>query len=112
MAKPAMVTRTIEYTEVTILGLDLELGEPMQKVITMPGTYKDDAKLLKAAQAALDTDTYKAVSVVRSEVNEQVYGMTEADFIAMGTVLDPKSRKPLVEYETTDDGVEYIPTEG
>lgn len=112
MAKPAMVTRTIESTEVTVLGLDLELGEPTQKVITIPGTYKDDAKLLKAAQATLDTDTYKAVSVVHSEVKEHVYGMTEADFIAMGTVLDPKTRKPLVEFETTDEGVEYTPAEG
>lgn len=107
MAKPAMVTRTIESTEVTVLGLDLELGEPVHKDITLPGTYKDDSKLLKAAQTALDTDTYKAVSVVRAEVKEQVYGMTEADFIAMGTVLDPKTRKPLGE-----DSEEEVPSEG
>lgn len=106
MAKPAMVTRTIESTEVTVLGLDLELGECMQKDTILPGTYKDDAKLLKAAQAALDTDTYKVVSVVRSEVKEQVYGMTEADFIAMGTVLDPKTRKPMGE-----DSEEEVPAE-
>lgn len=106
MAKPAMVTRTIESTEVTVLGLDLEVAEPIQKDITLPGVYKDDAKLLKASQAALDTDTYKAVSVVRSAVKEQVYGMTEADFIAMGTVLNPKTRKPLGE-----DAEEEVPSD-
>ena len=47
MARTPMVTRTITTTKVNVMCLDVQLGEPCNKVITVPRTYKDDEALMK-----------------------------------------------------------------
>ena len=93
MAKKPMITRTIQTTEVTVLCMDIPQGEPFNKDVTLPRTYKDNTAMLKAAAAIIDTDEVKAVHVVRSEVKETLYGMTEADFIANAVILPARSNK-------------------
>ena len=93
MAKKPMITRTIQTTEVTVLCMDIPQGEPFNKDVTLPRTYKDNTAMLKAAAAIIDTDEVKAVHVVRSEVKETLYGMTEADFIANATILPARYTK-------------------
>ena len=90
MAKKPMITRTIQTTEVTVLCMDIQQGEPFNKDVTLPRTYKDNTAMLKAAAAIIDTDDVKAVHVVRSEVKETLYGMTEDDFIAAAEILPPR----------------------
>lgn len=85
-----MVTRTILTTKVTVLCMDVENREPCNTEVVLPRTYKDEAKLLKAAKNAIDTDTMKCVSVVKTEVVETLYGMDEAKFIANAEVLPPR----------------------
>lgn len=87
MAKIPMITRTIQTTEVNVLCLNIKEGEPFNKTVALPRTYKDDAAMLKAAAAIIDSDTEKAVHVVHSEVKETLYGMKESDFISMAEVL-------------------------
>ena len=93
MAKKPMITRTIQTTEVTVLCMDIQQGEPFNKDVTLPRTYKDNTAMLKAAAAIIDTDEVKAVHIVRYEVKETLYGMTEADFIANATILPARSNK-------------------
>ena len=83
MAKKPMITRTIQTTEVTVLCMDIPQGEPFNKDVTLPRTYKDNTAMLKAAAAIIDTD----------EVKETLYGMTEADFIANAIILPARSNK-------------------
>jgi hypothetical protein len=85
------VTRTITTTEVTILGMDIEKAEPMNKTFTVPRTFKDEAKLLKAVKAVGETDTFKVVSIVDTKVNETLYGMSEQEFIEHAHVLPPRA---------------------
>lgn len=101
MRKP-MVTRTITTTKAIVLCVDVQNGESCNEVVTLPRTYKDDAKLLKAVQGAIDTDTKKAVHVVSSEVVETLYGMSEADFIVGATELDKETRKAIEEEEVQE----------
>lgn len=91
MRKP-MVTRTITTTQVTVLGMDVEKCEPMNETFTVPRTYKDEEKLLKAVKAIGETDTFKIVKIVDTEVKETLYGMDEATFISNATVLPPRAQ--------------------
>ena len=97
MAKIPMITRTIQTTEVNVLCLNIQEGEPFNKTVVLPRTYKDEAAMLKAAAAVIDSDTEKAVHIVRTEVKETLYGMKEADFISMAEVLPPRACKDAVE---------------
>lgn len=95
MARKPMVTRTITTTKANVLCMDTERAEALNKEVTLPRTYADEKKLLKAVHDAIDTDTLKAVAVVDSETVETLYGMTEQDFINGATILDPTTRKEI-----------------
>ena len=41
MAKIPMITRTIQTTEVDVLCLNIQEGEPFNKTVALPRTYKD-----------------------------------------------------------------------
>ena len=102
MARKPMVTRTIITTKVNALCVDLQSAECFNKEVTLPRTYKDEKKLLKAVESVVNSDKERAVQIVDSSEVETLYGMTEQDFIDSATVLDPKTRKELEEASTND----------
>ena len=93
MAKTPMITRTIQTTVANVLCMDIAQGEPFNKDVVLPRTYKDNAAMLKAAAAVIDNDEVKAVHVVNSHVEETLYGMKETDFIANAEVLPARATK-------------------
>lgn len=104
MARKPMVTRTITTTKCNVMCLDITAGEPFNKEVTLPRTYKDDKKLLKIVGELINTETIKAVHIVKKEEIETLYGMSEQDFINNATILDPETRKILeTEAETTEE---------
>lgn len=94
MARTPMITRTITTTLANVLCLNIVEGEPFNQVVTLPRTYKDEKSLMKQVELAINTDSVKAVHVVNTMVEETLYGMPEADFIAVA--------KPLPRKESTD----------
>lgn len=90
MARVPMVTRTITTTEVNVMCLDVEKGEPINKDVTVSRTFKDDEKLLKEVKKIIETDTIKAVHIVDKKEVETLYGMPEQEFIEHATVLPPR----------------------
>lgn len=90
MARVPQVTRTIQTTKATIMCLDIEKGESVNKEITLPRVYKDDEAILKVAKKVIDNDNIKAVHVVSAEVNETLYGMTEEQFVKHAAILPPR----------------------
>lgn len=90
MARTPQVTRTIQTTHCTVLCMDTEAREPINKDVVLPRTYKDENAMLKAAKKVIETDTIKCVQVVHHTVNETLYGMPEQDFIAHAKPLDPR----------------------
>ena len=86
-----MVTRTIKSTKVTALCLDIVTAEPLNKTFVVSGTYPSDpkgtAKLLKKVKYLADTETFKVVAIADTEVEENLYGMTEEEFIAGAKIL-------------------------
>lgn len=91
MARTPMVTRTIVTTKAVIMCLDVEAGEPFNKEVTLPRTYKDEKALLKKVRPLVETDTIKAVHVVDTEEVETLYGMTEQEFIENAQILPPRA---------------------
>lgn len=91
MARIPMVTRTIITTKVNVMCLDVQAGEPCNKVVTVPRTYKDDEVLMKKVRPLLETNTLKAVHIVGKEEIETLYGMPEQDFIQYAKILPPRS---------------------
>lgn len=91
MARTPMVTRTIVTTKAIIMCLDVEAGEPFNKEVTLPRTYKDEKALLKKVRPLVETDTVKAVHVVDTEEVETLYGMTEQEFIENAQILPPRA---------------------
>ena len=91
-----MVTRTIVSTNVTVICLNIETAEPTNATYTVAGQYgqKDFEKLLKKLKSKYETDTVKLVSIVSVEWHEEIYGMTEDDFMAQAKRLD-ENRKPI-----------------
>lgn len=91
MSRVPMVTRTIVATKANVLCLNVQAGEPCNKVVTVPRTYKDDEALMKKVRPLLETDTLKAVHIVSKEEIETLYGMTEQEFILYAKVLPPRN---------------------
>ena len=87
MARIPMVTRTIQTTTANILCLNIKEGEPFNKEVVLPRTYKDEKSMMKVVEKVINTEDVKAVHVVHTEVNETLYGMTEQEFIAAARVL-------------------------
>lgn len=99
MARTPMITRTIQTTKANVLCLNIVEGEPFNQVVTLPRTYKDEKSLMKQVELAINTDSVKAVHVVDAMVEETLYGMPEADFIA---VAEPLPRKESTNIPDTD----------
>lgn len=87
MARIPMVTRTIQTTTANVLCLNIKEGEPFNKEVVLPRTYKDEKSMMKVVEKLINTDDVKAVHIVHTDVNETLYGMTEQEFIAVARVL-------------------------
>ena len=87
MARIPMVTRTIQTTTATVLCLNIKDGEPFNKEVVLPRTYKDEKSMMKVVEKVINTEDVKAVHIVRAEINETLYGMTEQEFIFAAHVL-------------------------
>ena len=87
MARIPMVTRTITTTKAIVMCLDIESGEPCNKSVVVPRTYKADATLFKKVKEVLETETLKPVHIVGKEEIETLYGMNEQVFIEHAEVL-------------------------
>ena len=90
MARTPQVTRTIQTTKVNVLCLNIKEGNPFNRSVVLPRTYKDDKHMLKAVEKVINSESVKAVQVVDSVVEETLYGMSEQKFIELATVLPPR----------------------
>lgn len=89
MARVPMVTRTIQTTRANVMCLNIERGEPFNREVILPRTYKDEKSMLKQVEKVINSDTVKAVHIVQSNVEEIRYGMTEQQFIEAAEVMPP-----------------------
>ncbi len=98
MARKPVVTRTITTTVCQVFCVDVPSEETTTIQVVLPRTY-NDKKLIKAVKEAVDTDDFKAVHVLSSEIKETLYGMSEENFIKNATILPPRGTKAEPENE-------------
>ena len=76
------ITRTVKTTEAGILYVNGETGATEFKSVTLPGTYKNDAEIIKKAPID-ETTGFIPVSVKSVVVNEALMCVSEEDFLSI-----------------------------
>lgn len=111
MARIRMVTRTIEVIEVNALCVDLTTTQTETRTLelTGAGTLSDDA-LLKSLKKTYETDVLKVVAITSRTKREELYGLTELDFLKYAKKLDPETRKMLEDVSETEENTEESTT--
>ena len=93
MARVPQVTRTIPTTRVQVFCVNTEDRSTFEQFVTLPRTYKDDEKIMKALEKVFEGEPVKPVSILSLEVHETLYGMTEVEFLKYAKVLPPRTQK-------------------
>ena len=91
MARTRMVTRTISFTEVSVITMNIETVTPQHEVIRIAGVFDNDKSLLKKLKNRYETDLYKIVAITDTKVIEKLYGMCEEDFIEYAKELPARN---------------------
>lgn len=116
MARIRMVTRTIEVIEVNALCVDITTSQTETRTLELTGAGSlSDEALLKALKKTYETDALKVVAITSRTKREELYGLTELDFLKYAKKLDPETRKMLetteCEAESTEPEVNTEPEE-
>lgn len=88
MARVPKVTRTFKTTKATVKAVDIEADKMITMEFILPRTYKDDNAILKAIGKIHSNDNVKIVKVMSTEVDENLYAMSEDDFLANATIVN------------------------
>lgn len=82
MRKPS-VTRTISTLNVTVLGMDTVLCEPMTRTFPIYESEapKDEAKLFNYIRKMYETDTFKISAITGKELVTKTYTMPLSKYI-------------------------------
>ena len=100
MAKEKMVTRTFAITNLKLMMVDITNSTVVTTEQALVGQHTADSAL-KWCREHNETDTLKVVTVTDLTHTEQLYGMTESEFLAAAHLLPP--RKATGDTDTTAD---------
>ena len=84
MARPRMITRTITFQETEVMCLDISTAQAHVKTFYTPSPAPLTLDQLKARY---DTDIFKLVAILNNRTTEQVYGMSEDDFMKYAHII-------------------------
>ena len=86
-----MITRTVEIHRFSVMVCDTETAEVNIIDFTETGVnWSKDFDKLKELKKRYETDTVKLVAIQGEHIEEVLYGMSEADFIANAEILPPR----------------------
>lgn len=97
MARKPMVTRTVRTTKVTFLCVNIVEEKTETKVVEVTRTYSDDKKLLKAVKEVITDENIIPVKVIKTEIVESLFGMTEQEFVEYAQILPARGTKEEIE---------------
>ena len=102
MRKEKLITRTITVTTAEFMCVDVETANV--EVVTAELTGKlDNETALKLYKASVETDVFKVVACQSIDYTEQLYGMTEKEFIKHAKILPPRKTAETEEVEGTEE---------
>lgn len=93
MAREAMVTRTIKTTEVLLMVVDMESCEVKNIEVIVSGSPKNEDALFTSIEKDFkkESSKYKPIKIMSTKVNEELYGMSEVEFVKSAKVLPPRT---------------------
>ena len=102
MRKEKSITRTITVSTAEFMCLDTETANVEIVTAELIGKV-DNETALKMYKATAETDTFKVVSCQSVNYTEQLYGMTEKEFIKHAKILSPRKTAKTEETEDTEE---------
>lgn len=93
MARERMITRTIKETNVSVMCVDVTIGEVFTYDYVLTGEFQKNEDIMKALKKEHETADFKLVNIQSVETVEKLYGMAEADFIKLAKELPPRDTK-------------------
>lgn len=102
MRKEKLITRTITVSTAEFMCLDIETANVEIVTAELIGKV-DNETALKMYKATAETDTFKAVSCQSVKYTEQLYAMTEKEFIKHAKILPPRKTTETEENESTEE---------
>ena len=84
MARQRMITRTITFQETEVMCLNIGTAQANVSTFT---TASPAPLTLDQLKARYDTDTNKLVAILNNRTSEQVYGMSEDDFMTYAHII-------------------------
>lgn len=88
-----VITRTISEKRATVLAMDIEKAQAVEKVLVYTGTCKTEPEILKALKKANDTPSFSVVAIKKVETVETLYGMTVQEFMKHAKVMEDRFQK-------------------
>ena len=88
MPRKPQVTRTVTVTEADVLCLDLIEQKPFHKTVLLAGSIPSEPLLMKRIRQAVDSAVTKAVNCTKSRTYEQIYAMTEQEFLVSAKPIE------------------------
>ena len=84
MARQRMVTRTITFQETEVMCLDISTAQAYTSTFC---TASPTPPTLDQLKARYDTDSNKLVAILNNRTTEQVYGMSEDNFLMYADII-------------------------
>ena len=94
MRKPS-VTRTISVLNITVIGMDVDVGEPITKTYPVYASEapKDEAKLFNYIRKMYETDTFKISAITDKKAVTKTYTMPLSKYIEEAEEVTDKADK-------------------
>lgn len=101
--KERMITRTINKTSCNMTVFDVTTNQPVEREITIAGTFKTDEDLTAKLKDLYETETEKVVYVKDVNVISELYGMTEQTFLDNAEIIHKKGESEETEADTDEE---------
>ena len=82
MRKDKLVTRSIEWCEVDVLGLNTAESKPETRHFVLPSKMTEEKKIISYLQATNTDENFTPVKTVDITVKSELRGLSEREFIA------------------------------
>ena len=90
MRKEKLVTRSIEWTEVTMLGFNITTSAAENRVFTVPANIKDENKIKDFISKQNNDENFTPVKILEIEKKSELRGMPESKFIANSVAIESR----------------------
>ena len=91
MARERMITRTIKETNVSVMYVNVSTASVDYCDYKLAGEFDTNEAIMKYLKKNYEDENIKIVNIVNVDTVDKLYGMPEAEFMALARVLPPRA---------------------